>query len=113
MTTYYYQVTISLAEIMLRIYKPHSWFFVIQNEGDLIAFCYEYVKILSAEKVWFPSSVGKTSTLELKTALIAFQALTGHHTGKLLAETILGLLNRAHATNKVNTTAQYQPLQVT
>lgn len=52
-------------------------------------------------------------TLELKTALIAFQALTGRHTGELLAETVLSLLDRAHATNKVSTTTQYQRLRVT
>jgi hypothetical protein len=46
----------------------------------------------------------ETSTLELKTALIAFQVLTGCHTGEFLAKTILALLDRAHVTDKVSTT---------
>jgi hypothetical protein len=46
----------------------------------------------------------ETSTLELKTALIVFQVLTGRHTGESLAKTVLALLDRAHATDKVSTT---------
>jgi hypothetical protein len=49
--------------------------------------------------------VGQTSSLELKMALIVFQGLSGSHTGELLADTVLTLLDRAIATNKVSTTA--------
>jgi hypothetical protein len=49
--------------------------------------------------------VGQKSSLELKTALIAFQGLSGSHTGELLVDTVLTLLDRANATNKVSTTA--------
>ena len=43
----------------------------------------------------------KTRSLELKAALIAFHRITGNHTGKSLARTVLYLLNWAGITVKV------------
>jgi hypothetical protein len=47
------------------------------------------------------AKVEGTSSLELKTALIAFHRLRGRHDGKTLAETVLRLLDRAQITVKV------------
>ena len=51
------------------------------------------------------ANVDETSSLRLKTALIAFHPLTGHHTGEMLAKAVIGLFDRADITAKVSTTA--------
>lgn len=39
--------------------------------------------------------------LQLRSALLGFTRLSGHHDGAMLAETVLGLLDRVGATYKV------------
>lgn len=52
---------------------------------------------------WITQKEG-TLSLQLKTALIAFHALSGRHMGESLAKALLGLLDRARVTKKVSTT---------
>lgn len=49
----------------------------------------------------------ETSALQLKSALITFHHLNGHYTGELLANTLIGLLDRAGITGKVSTMVLY------
>jgi hypothetical protein len=53
------------------------------------------------------AEVDGTSTLWLKSALIAFHHICSRHTGELLATTLIGLLDRAGITTKVSTTAYH------
>lgn len=47
------------------------------------------------------AKVERTTSLELKTALIAFHRLPGKHDGKAIAEAVIALLDRARVTVKV------------
>ena len=49
---------------------------------------------------WVAKAEG-TSTLQLKSRLIAFHCIHGRHDGERLAEAVLGLLDRAEITLKV------------
>jgi hypothetical protein len=82
----------------------------VQNALGLISFTCDIWSdqtrqpFLAITAHWVASVVG-TSALKLKSALIAFHQLSGHHTGKLLAMALIGLLDRAGVTSKVITTS--------
>jgi hypothetical protein len=54
------------------------------------------------------AEVPGTSALQLKTALIAFHRLCGSHSGRLLAKTVMRLLDRAGITAKVRQLCSHQ-----
>jgi len=53
------------------------------------------------------ASVGGSSALQLKIALIAFHHLRQNHTGKSMARTVMHLLDRADITVKVRQLSSY------
>jgi hypothetical protein len=53
------------------------------------------------------ASVGGSSALQLKTALITFHRLRQNHTGKSMARTVMHLLDRADITVKVRQLSSY------